>query len=215
MRQERFSIQPLYLQLRDALAERIANREWKPGDIIPNEVDLARELGVSQGTVRKSLDLLESEHLVTRRQGRGTFVNDPTTPSHSGRYTRHVASNGDHVLGDLAEVVATKVPASAEERKLLSLSPDAEVYRLHRIRSYQRKRFLVEDVLVPVALFPNTSADDWASRWLTEIAPKCGVLLGGSVERITPGTASAATARALGVPEGTPTLDPRTADLDA
>ena len=74
---ERFSIQPLYLQLRDALAERIASGEWKSGDIIPNEVDLARELGVSQGTVRRSLDLLESEHVVTRRQGRGTFVNDP------------------------------------------------------------------------------------------------------------------------------------------
>jgi GntR family transcriptional regulator len=65
-----FSTRPLYLQLRDALAERVAAGEWKPGTAIPNESDLAREFGVSAGTMRKALDLLEDEHLVTRRQGR-------------------------------------------------------------------------------------------------------------------------------------------------
>ena len=69
---ERFRTQPLYMQLRDVLAQRIASGEWKSGNTVPNEIDLARELGVSQGTVRRSLDLLESEHVVTRRQGRGT-----------------------------------------------------------------------------------------------------------------------------------------------
>ena len=76
---ERFFTQPLYLQLRDALAERIARGEWKPGIAIPGEGDLARQLGVSKGTVRKSLDLLESEGLLSRRQGRGTFVIDPAS----------------------------------------------------------------------------------------------------------------------------------------
>ena len=73
---EGFFTQPLYLQLRDALAERIARGEWKPGTVLPAEGNLARELGVSTGTVRKALDLLESEHLLSRRQGRGTFVID-------------------------------------------------------------------------------------------------------------------------------------------
>ena len=71
------STRPIYLQLRDALAERIASGEWKPGSAIPNEGDLAREFGVSAGTMRKALSLLEDEHLITRRQGRGTYVNDP------------------------------------------------------------------------------------------------------------------------------------------
>ena len=73
MTEKRYSIRPLYLQVRDALAQRIATGEWKPGDAIPNENDLARQLGVSPGTVRRSLDLLESEHLLTRRQGCGSF----------------------------------------------------------------------------------------------------------------------------------------------
>src|ERR1700682_3876472 len=58
------STQPLYLQLRSALVGRIATGEWGPGTAIPNESDLAREYGVSTGTIRKSLHLMESEHLI-------------------------------------------------------------------------------------------------------------------------------------------------------
>ncbi len=43
----KFSVQPLYLQVRNLLAERIASGVWVPGSMLPNEMDLARELGVS------------------------------------------------------------------------------------------------------------------------------------------------------------------------
>ena len=46
-----FSTKPLYVQVRDALAERIATGQWKSGTSIPNEKDLAREFGVSAGTM--------------------------------------------------------------------------------------------------------------------------------------------------------------------
>jgi GntR family transcriptional regulator len=206
MRQERFSMRPLYLQVRDDLAQRIATGEWKPGHTLPNEIELAREVGVSSGTMRKSLDLLESEHLVTRRQGRGTFVRDPAAPAQVRRYTRHLAGNGEYVLGKVSSVEVAQGTAGAVEGKLLRLSPDAEVYRLQRTRSYQGKPFLVEQVALPVALFPNASAHDWGSRWLTELASQSGVLLGGAVENILSGRASATAALALRVPEGTPVL---------
>jgi GntR family transcriptional regulator len=74
MMPERLFTQPLYLQLRDALAARMVRGEWKVGTAIPSEDDLAREFGVSKGTMRKALDLLEGESLLIRRQGRGTFV---------------------------------------------------------------------------------------------------------------------------------------------
>jgi GntR family transcriptional regulator len=74
MMPERLFTQPLYLQLRDALATRMVRGEWKVGTAIPSEGDLARECGVSKGTMRKALDLLEGEGLLIRRQGRGTFV---------------------------------------------------------------------------------------------------------------------------------------------
>src|SRR3954449_5070932 len=65
---------PLYRQVRDTLVRRIADGVWRPGQLLPSEPELAVDLGVSQGTVRKALDEMAAENLVIRRQGRGTFV---------------------------------------------------------------------------------------------------------------------------------------------
>ena len=54
----RLSAKALYLQVRDTLAQRIASGEWKPGSAVPNEADLALEMGVSAGTVRKAVELM-------------------------------------------------------------------------------------------------------------------------------------------------------------
>lgn len=67
---------PLYIQLRAAVLTRIEAGEWRPEQPIPNEGELSREFGVSAGTMRKALDLLEADKVLIRKQGRGTFVLD-------------------------------------------------------------------------------------------------------------------------------------------
>ena len=67
--------------MRERLVERIRSGEWKPGQLIPNEFEIAAEFGVSQGTARKAISELAAEGLVLRRQGRGTFVVEHT-PAH-------------------------------------------------------------------------------------------------------------------------------------
>jgi GntR family transcriptional regulator len=84
---DKFSTEPLYLQVRNLVAQRIASGIWAPGAMLPNETDLARELGVSPGTVRKALDSLESDRLVLRRQGRGTSVVDQATGDVGARFS--------------------------------------------------------------------------------------------------------------------------------
>ena len=79
--EKKISARPLYLQVRDHLAQEIAAGERKPGSSLPSEVDLARELGVSAGTLRRALEALENERLIKRRQGSGTFCPGP----HYGR----------------------------------------------------------------------------------------------------------------------------------
>jgi GntR family transcriptional regulator len=83
----RFSNCPLYLQVRDAIAQRIMSGEWRPRTAIPSESELAREFNVSVGTMRKALDVAEAERLLTRRQGRGTFVNDNSSGESAARYS--------------------------------------------------------------------------------------------------------------------------------
>src|ERR1019366_4224001 len=65
---------PLYQQIKVLITQSLQSGEWKPGDLIPSEVELASRFKVSQGTVRKAIDELATENLVVRRQGKGTFV---------------------------------------------------------------------------------------------------------------------------------------------
>src|SRR5215218_432185 len=65
---------PLYLQIKGLILQSPQQGEWKPGEAIPSEMDLAARFRVSQGTVRKAIDELAAENLVLRRQGKGTFV---------------------------------------------------------------------------------------------------------------------------------------------
>ncbi len=73
-----FNTRPLYLQVRDKMEQKILRKEWKPEQQIPNEHDLAVDFGVSSGTMRKALDLLELEGFLIRKQGRGTTILDKT-----------------------------------------------------------------------------------------------------------------------------------------
>ena len=72
------AFQPLYLQVADYIKQLIVERRWVPGEALPSEFRLAEEFNVSQGTVRKALNLLTDDKIVTRRQGVGTFVSEHT-----------------------------------------------------------------------------------------------------------------------------------------
>ena len=116
MNTKQLSARPLYMQLHDALTERVATGQWRPGTTLPNEGDLAREFGVSAGTMRKALDLMEAERLVTRRQGRGTFVNDQTADESAARFCNIRALDGRRVAAQFREVWMAEGQADATER---------------------------------------------------------------------------------------------------
>src|SRR6188472_1574403 len=61
---------PLYQQIKGLILQSLQAGEWKPGEAIPSEMDLAARFRVSQGTVRKAIDELASEHILMRRQGK-------------------------------------------------------------------------------------------------------------------------------------------------
>ena len=65
---------PLYEQVKKAILNRIIAGEWGPGSFLPSEIALAKEYGVSQGTLRKALNALTREKRLVRYQGKGTAV---------------------------------------------------------------------------------------------------------------------------------------------
>ena len=196
----------LYLQVRDALAERILVGMWKPGTSVANESNLARELGVSAGTVRKALELMEGQRLIFRRQGKGTFVNDPASIELVARFCSFRSPDGERMHGRVASVEISETAANEEERQRLHVAADDLVYRIRRVHVHNSQAFMVEDATVPAARFPHLAARPGMAANITTLAREHGVLLGKAEDRISLCVATAESAKALGIASGTPVL---------
>ncbi len=221
MRSNQLSNTPVYQQLRDALAQRIAAGEWRPGQSLPSEGDLAREYGLSAGTARKALDMLEGERVVTRRQGRGTFVMDCSSEELAGRFSNIRIAEGHRVLGDITCCELNEDLADEAERARLQLQADGRVYRIRRVRAHHGTPYMAERTSLPAALFPGLADMPDLSHRLVALAQRHGILLGRAQERISVVGASAPAAQALGIAKGSPvflldrvvlTLDDRPAE---
>jgi GntR family transcriptional regulator len=174
----KFANRPLYLQLRDALAERIAGGNWRPGSAIPNESDLAREFGVSAGTMRKALDLMEAERLLSRRQGRGTFVNDQSSNELALRFSNLRHPDGSRMCGQVKSIEIAEATANEIECVRLGLRVGDGVYRISRSRHHNGQTFLVEDVSLPASLFPALPHKAGLPHRIIELAQEYGLLRG-------------------------------------
>jgi len=212
----KFSTRPLYLQVRDALAARIAGGEWKPNSAIPNEGDLAREFGVSSGTMRKALDMMESERLLTRRQGRGTFVNDQSSEELAERFSNIHASDGERITGETRMLSIVQALANPAECARLRLRADEKVWRIQRVRLHRGEPFLLEEVAMPAALFPGLDTQEVLNHRIVVLAQQYGILLGRGEERLSIGAASPTVAETLKLKPAAPilVLDRLVHDLD-
>lgn len=196
----------LYLQVRDAMAECIASGVWKPGASIANENDLARDFGVSSGTVRKALKIMEAQRLVHRRQGRGTFVNDQSSAQLMARFCTFHGPDGARVFGKVALVEVREATANDGERRLLQLGEGDPVFRISRVHTHNERPFLVEEATVPEALFPGLAARPEMAASIVTLAAGFGVLLGNARDHVSIALPTAGASKALDVASGTPLL---------
>jgi len=201
-----FAKRALYLQVWDTLAGRITSGAWKPGSAIPNESDLAHELGVSLGTMRKALKLMVDQRLVTRQPGRGTFVNDQAAHEFADRFSRLRAPDGEPVCAHAKSVEIAKGAATDLECTRLRLHADETVYRIRRVREHRGQVFLIEDATLPAALFPGLADKKAIADHVGALAQEYGILLGKAEERISMGIPLPTVANTLAVASGTPVL---------
>ena len=145
---------PLYKYVIETLIERIASGMLGPGIMLPSEVDLGAELGVSQGTARKALSELERRGIVSRRQGVGTFVTARTPESALFHFFRLRDPDGSHVSPALEQEHVQRRRALKAEREALFGKPDT-VFEIERVRSVRNQRVVHERSIVPAGLFPG------------------------------------------------------------
>ncbi len=124
--------QPLYGQVRQALLDHIRKGEWMVGDPLPNEAFLAKRFGVSIGTVRKAMEALESNGLVKRIQGRGTYVAGVGSHVLKEKFTRLRGIDGQPVELAYELLMAARTRTTTAAAAALGLPEDADVFEVRQ-----------------------------------------------------------------------------------
>jgi GntR family transcriptional regulator len=201
---------PLYLQIKALLERSLEAREWRPGEAIPSEIDLAGRYGVSQGTVRKAIDALAADNLVVRKQGKGTFVATHTEERSSlVRFLRIRRNDGGdvHPASRLLDVKRGK--AGADIARLLDLKPGDPVLILRRALDYDGEPVVLDEITLPAQLFRGLTKaryDAYRGSMYGFFESQFGVRMLKAQEKIRAVAADGATARMLGVAPGAPLL---------
>lgn len=152
---------PLYAQIKQIILRRIGEGEWQENEVLPSEWDLASELGVSQGTVRKALSELVASGLLYRQQGRGTFV----APVQGDWGAGFLLTPGlmSEPPDDLARefLGLSRLNASEDISLALNLRRLAPLLRIRQLWRWHGMPVALDDVLLPAESFDGLDA-----RWL-------------------------------------------------
>ena len=160
------SFSPLYQQIKGVLLNSLRLGEWKPGEVIPSEMELAARFHVSQGTVRKAIDDLSAENLLVRRQGKGTFVATHAEQQVQFRFLKLVPNSGTPGSEGPARrdiIQCRRAPASAEVARSLALRTGDAVLQARRLLSFIATPTVLEDIWLPAAPFKGLTAERLSS----------------------------------------------------
>ncbi len=153
---------PLYQQIKALILQSLQAGEWKPGESIPSEMDLAARFRVSQGTVRKAIDELAAENLVVRRQGKGTFVATHAEQHVQYRFLKLMPDSGDLNSEGPAQrdiVDCKRLRATADIARALALRPGDPVLQVRRILAFAGVPTILEDLWLPGVPFKGLTAE--------------------------------------------------------
>jgi GntR family transcriptional regulator len=205
-----------YLDLADALRARIAARDVGAGGALAGETELAREYGTSRVTVRRALDLLRQEGLVTSRRGAGWFAAVDPVRQPLGRVTTVEAAVEAAGARPGREIVGFGfVAAPAAVADALRVDRDADVLRVERVNLADGEPFALVTVWVRADVGADVSRADVERATFYDLLPLRGVELGSVHQTITAEIATAGAADLLACATGAPLLLCRRVTLDA
>ncbi len=111
---------PLYKEVRRYVLSRLNSGDWKPGQKIPPELELARQLNVAISTVRAGIKDLAAEGLLIRRQGKGTFVGQHDFQSQHFRYSNIYSDRNEKIITSREILSIKRMRASRASRLICS-----------------------------------------------------------------------------------------------
>ena len=178
-----------------------------PGDRLPSEQELSARFGVSRMTVRHALGRLETQGLVTRRQGSGTFVSQPRQGHRDAdRLGFHNEIGLDASAIRTRELARDVVAPDAEIAEPLGLKPDQTTVHLVRLRYVEGVAVSLQESWVPYVVAPDLARMPLESGSLYQTLEKLGVTVSGAEQEVTSASAPLEVASALGLEPGHPVI---------
>lgn len=202
--------EPLYKVVRREILNCLASGEWKIGDQLPNEADLSRRFGVGISTLRAGIGQLVATGVLTRRQGRGTFVAPHSESSRYLRFSNIYAQDGAKLSTTRRITSMRKVRGEPDVRRALGLSDDiGGVWHIEGELSADGSVVSIIELFLPVHLFSSLRRSDLqqASQNLYAIYQQvCDVTVLRMEERVFARLAGKHAATVLGIKPGDPVL---------
>ncbi|MFO1311081.1 MAG: GntR family transcriptional regulator [Burkholderiales bacterium] len=203
---------PLYRAVRRALLHSIEEGKLAPGAALPNETDLAGAFGVAVGTLRRAVDDLVAEHILVRRQGRGTFVATHTRDRFLFQFFHVERGDGlrENPEVELLSFERTRMDENAAAA--LSTRAGTPAIEFQNRLKLQGAAVVHDRIVLPAALFRGLTEKRLRERPSTIYhlyQSEFGVTVVRAKERLRAVAADRASARALGVSLGTPMLQVR------
>ena len=133
----------LYETVVDHIRDRFTSGELLVGDLVPSESQLSKLLGVSVGTVRKAIDILEQDKLLYRHHGKGTYVSDYGFDNSMFNFFSYGSSTGSSIRIYKTTPVRKKISATAEISHQLEIEHGDEVIYLERMGYIDKKHPII------------------------------------------------------------------------
>jgi GntR family transcriptional regulator len=200
---------PLYRQIKSLILQSLEGGEWRPGDAIPSESELAARFGVSQGTVRKAVDELAAENLLLRRQGKGTFVASHNDPRAFFRFLRLQSLSGEVEISRSVPLECWRAKAGPEAARVLGLSLGDSIIILRRLLEFSGKPVVVDEIYLPGDIFAGLTLEmlkEWQGSLYGLFEKQFGMRMVRAEERLRAVAADRVSADLLKVAEGSPLL---------
>ncbi|MCP3867112.1 MAG: GntR family transcriptional regulator [Gammaproteobacteria bacterium] len=199
---------PLYQVAEDYLRGLIDSGALVPGDLIPSEPQLAKQLNISQGTAKKAIDNLVWERRLYRHQGKGTYVSSIDFNNSLFRFTTYGDAAGQPTRIHKETTARRITQGTPVLCRKLGAQPDTNLLYIERIGYVDEKPVMVEYSYWRADLVPGLENDEVHIPDLLYalIVEKYGIPVVRAEETLTAGGTDERTAGILQVAPDTPVL---------
>lgn len=202
----------LYRAAKRSLLRAIESGVVAPGAALPSETQLARALGVSIGTLRRAVDELVAEHILVRRQGRGTFVATHTADRFLFQFFHVERSDGLREVPQVELLGFERIRVDEDAASALAVRPGEPGIQIDNRLTLQGRAVMHDRIVVPAALFRGLTQARLERRPSTIYhlyQAEFGITVVRALERARAIAADRTAARVLGVAVGSPLLQIR------